>query len=241
VPYYSLEVTRLIDVIALIVFGVVGAVIGILVHVLAGRARQTARAQAEADQLARLAAGSLADPHKPAAELAAELRAAFDLDAVGILTRSGDGWQVLAGAGGALPAGPDAAQFAAEIAPGRVLVMNGPALTAPDTHRLQAFTTEFLVGRPVPAARRLAPRRHPRTGWSIPAATMTAASPTGPPRGARCGRSRRLHACENAGIMMRQEGGLASRSRVQICSASSCPAATDMVRSNASSSARSRT
>ena len=147
VPYYSLRVTRLIDVIALIVFGVVGTVIGILVHVLAGRAWQTARAQAEADQLARLAAGSLAEPHKPVAELVAELRAAFDLDSVGILTRGREGWQVLASAGGPLPQDPDAAQFAAEIAPGRVLVMNGEALTASDTHLLQVFAAELLLGR----------------------------------------------------------------------------------------------
>jgi two-component system, OmpR family, sensor histidine kinase KdpD len=146
-PYYSLRVTHLIDVIALIVFGVVGAVTGVLVHVLASGARQTARAQAEADQLARLAAGSLAEPAKPIAELIAELRAAFDLDAVGILTRNRDGWQVLTSAGGPLPADPDAAQFAAEIAPDRVLVMNGEALTASDTHLLQVFTAELLLAR----------------------------------------------------------------------------------------------
>jgi len=146
-PYYSLRVTHLIDVIALIVFGVVGAVVGVLVHVLAGRARQTARAQAEADQLARLVAGSLVEPAKPIAELIAELRAAFDLDAVGILTRNGDGWQVLASAGGPLPADPDAAQFAAEIAPDRVLVMNGEALTASDTHLLHVFAAELLLAR----------------------------------------------------------------------------------------------
>jgi two-component system, OmpR family, sensor histidine kinase KdpD len=146
VPYHSLRVTHLIDVIALIVFGLVGAVIGVLVHVLAGRARQTAHAQAEADQLARLAAGSLAEPHKPVAELVAELRAAFDLDAVGILTRDGDGWQAVASAGSPLPEDPDAAQFAAEIAPGRVLVMNGQALTR-------------LRYPPAPGLRRRAPAR----------------------------------------------------------------------------------
>jgi len=147
VPYYSLRVTHLIDVLALIVFAVVGAVIGVLVHILAGRASQTARAQAEADQLARLVAGTVAEPHKPLAELAAELRATFDLDAVGILSRAGDRWQVLAGAGGPLPDHPDAAQFAAEIAPGRVLVMSGAGLTAADTHLLGVFAAELRLAR----------------------------------------------------------------------------------------------
>jgi K+-sensing histidine kinase KdpD len=38
VPHYGLRVAYRIDVIALIVFAVVGKVIGTLVHVLAGRA-----------------------------------------------------------------------------------------------------------------------------------------------------------------------------------------------------------
>ena len=147
VPYYSLRVAHLIDVLALIVFAVVGAVIGVLVHVLTGRARQTARSQAEADQLARLVASALAEPRRPPAGLVAELRATFDLDTVGILSRSGDGWQVLAAAGGPLPGHPDAAQFAAEIAPGRVLVMSGAALTASDIHLLRVFCAELLLAR----------------------------------------------------------------------------------------------
>ena len=147
VPYYSLRVAHLIDVLALIVFALVGAVIGVLVHVLAGRARQTARAQAEADQLARLVAGAMADPPKSAAELVAELRATFDLDAVGILARRRDDWQVLAGSGAPLPAHPDAAQFAAEIGPDRVLVMGGAGLTAADTHLLKVFAAELLLVR----------------------------------------------------------------------------------------------
>lgn len=92
-------------------------------------------------------AGNLTEPPKPPAELMAELRAAFDLDAVGILSRDEDGWRVLAGAGGPLPGDPDSAQFAAEIAPGRVLVMSGAALTASDTHLLRVFAAELMLAR----------------------------------------------------------------------------------------------
>jgi hypothetical protein len=45
--------------------------------------------------------------------------------------------------------------------------------------------------RPVPAARRTAPRRHPRPGWSLPAATMTGRQPEWvrfDARAPRCGR-----------------------------------------------------
>ena len=50
-----------------------------------------------------------------------------------------------------------------------VTVAEMPAADAADLVRRMA-------GR-APAARRTAPRRHPRTGWSIPAATMTGRQP----------------------------------------------------------------
>jgi hypothetical protein len=134
-------------VLALVVFAVCGGVIGVLVEVLAGRARRAARSQAEADQLVRLVAAELAEAPEPTAELAAELRVAFDLDAVGILARGENGWQLLAGAGGPLPDSPDAAQFAAEIAPGRVLVLSGAALTGPGSQLLRIFADELLLAR----------------------------------------------------------------------------------------------
>jgi two-component system, OmpR family, sensor histidine kinase KdpD len=147
VPHRGLLATPLMDVLALVVFAVVGAVVGGLVQGLAGRGRQTARSQAEAGRLARLAASALAEPAEPAPDLAAELREAFDLDAVGILARDEDGWRVLASAGGPVPDHPDAAEFAAEIGPGRVLVMSGAALAAPGGHPLRAFTGELLLAR----------------------------------------------------------------------------------------------
>jgi K+-sensing histidine kinase KdpD len=123
------------------------AVAGAGVRGLAGRGSQSARSQAQAGRLARLAASVLADPAEPASDLVAELREAFDLDAVGILARDEEGWRLVAGAGGPLPEHPDAAQFAAEIGPGRVLVMSGAALGASDAHPLQAFTGELLLAR----------------------------------------------------------------------------------------------
>jgi two-component system, OmpR family, sensor histidine kinase KdpD len=146
-PRRTVLAPHLIDVLALVVFAVVGVVVGGLVQGLAGRGRQTARSQAEADRLARLAASALADPAEPASDLVAALRDAFDLDTVGILARDEDGWRLLAGAGGPLPDHPDAAEFAAEIGPGRVLVMSGGALAASGTRPLRAFTGELLLAR----------------------------------------------------------------------------------------------
>lgn len=158
VPYYGLRVAHLIDVLALLVFSVIGAVIGILVDVLAGRAAQTARFQAEAEQLARLMAGTLTDPPKPPAELVAELRGAFDLDAVGILSRCADGWQVLAGAGGQLPEHPDLAQFAAtasiRTANNAGAVMSSRCVRRPGTRtRWSGMSTVLVVDDEIPLLR----------------------------------------------------------------------------------------
>ncbi len=146
-PYHSLRVAHLIDVLALIVFAVCGGVIGVLVEVLAARARRTAGSQAEAEQLVRLLAAELVVAPEPTAEIAAELRATFDLDAVGLLARDEHGWRLIAGAGAPLPRHPDAAQFAAEIAPARVLVLSGPKLGRSKSGLLAAFEAELLRGR----------------------------------------------------------------------------------------------
>jgi two-component system, OmpR family, sensor histidine kinase KdpD len=187
-PYHSLRVTHLIDLLALAVFAVVGAVVGVLIQVLAGRRRQTARSLAEADRLARLAASALADPAEPTGDLVTGLRTAFDLDAVGILARGEDGWRLLAGAGGPLPARPDAAQFAAEIGPGRVLVMSGSALDATDAHLLRTFTDELLLARrrsQLDALEATASARPARRDEAAgpPAAEGPAASADGQPEG----------------------------------------------------------
>jgi two-component system, OmpR family, sensor histidine kinase KdpD len=146
-PYYSLRVVHPIDVLALIVFTVCGGVIGGLAQVLSGRARRTARTRAAAEQLVRLLAAELAVVPEPTSEIAAELRAAFDLDAVGFLARGDQGWELIASAGAPLPDHPDAAQFAAEIAPGRVLVLNGAGLGRSGSHLLAAFAAELRLLR----------------------------------------------------------------------------------------------
>jgi len=107
--------------------------------------RRLACGPVRATQLARMVARAVVEPREPLAGFVAGLRSAFDLDSVGIVSRSWDGWQVLAAAGGPLPADPDAAQFAAEIAPARVMVMNGQPLTAADTRLLRVFAGELLL------------------------------------------------------------------------------------------------
>lgn len=146
-PYHSLRADHVVDVLALVVFAACGGLMGLLTEVLAVRARATARSQAQADQLARLLAEEVITQPAVSAELAAQLRSAFDLESVAFLARDDGGWQVLAAAGGPPPASPDAAPFAGEIAPGRFIALTGSALTEPGKHLLAIFTAELLLAR----------------------------------------------------------------------------------------------
>ena len=147
VPYYSLRIDRAIDVAGLIVFACVAAATGLLVDVLARRGIQSAHSQAEADGLARLAAGALALGPGTRPEMASALRRTFDLDAVAVFRRAGPGWQTVAAAGGPLPATPDEAPFQAELTGGDILVLAGSRLTEQDARLLREFLTELRLGQ----------------------------------------------------------------------------------------------
>ena len=147
VPYYSLRIDRAIDVAGLIVFACVAVATGLLVDVLARRGIQSAHSQAEADGLARLAAGALALGPGTRPEMASALRRTFDLDAVAVFRRAGPGWQTVAAAGGPLPATPDEAPFQAELTGGDILVLAGSRLTEQDARLLREFLTELRLGQ----------------------------------------------------------------------------------------------
>jgi two-component system, OmpR family, sensor histidine kinase KdpD len=147
VPYYSLRVANWVDIVALVVFSVVGLIVGILVDVLAARARQTARFRAEAAQLARMAARVLVGPATSRVDLVAQLRRTFDLDKVGILSRTASGWRVEASAGEQPSADPSDAQFSAELAHDRILVMSGHGLARSDAELVRVFCAELLLAR----------------------------------------------------------------------------------------------
>lgn len=142
-PYHSLRVDRLLDLVALIAFACVATTIGLLVDILAGRGLQTARAQAEAENLAQLTADTLAaGPHRPS-ELAETVRRTFDLDAVAVMRPSDTGWQNIASTGNPVPATPEEAPYCADLADGTVLALTGSRLTEPDARLLHAFITEL--------------------------------------------------------------------------------------------------
>jgi two-component system sensor histidine kinase KdpD len=79
--------------------------------------------------------------------MASALRRTFDLDAVAVFRRAGPGWQMVAAAGGPLPATPDEAPFQAELTGGDILVLAGSRLTEQDARLLREFITELRLGQ----------------------------------------------------------------------------------------------
>jgi len=123
-PLHSLRVDRLVDLVALITFAAVAAAVGGLVDVLTRQGVQAARAKSEAENLARLAADSMAAPGD-LAEAVGAVRRAFDLDAVALLHNQGAGWEVEASAGRGRIERPEQATYQVEVARGRVLCLLG--------------------------------------------------------------------------------------------------------------------
>ena len=147
VPFHTFRMTQPSEIAALIVFGAVAAVVSALVDRLARRSSQINRSQAEAEALARLAGGAVLAAAEPLPNLVSELRRTFGLDAVAVLEADGDGWRPIAAAGAPVPARPEDAPVAAELAPGTVLVLSGSMLSAEDRRLLGAFVAQLRLAQ----------------------------------------------------------------------------------------------
>ena len=90
-PLYSFRVARAVNVVGLITFAVVAAAVGGLVDRLTRQGVQEAQAEAEAEDLARLAADAMTDSARIAESVGA-IRDMFDLDGVAVLHRDGTAW-----------------------------------------------------------------------------------------------------------------------------------------------------
>jgi two-component system, OmpR family, sensor histidine kinase KdpD len=142
-PYYSLRIARASDIVAMFVFFAVAAIVASLIDRLARRGIQVARAQAEAEALARLAGGSVVSAAEAFPDLVTELRRTFDLDGVAVLVPDDGGWRPIAAAGGPVVDRPQDAPFSAELDERAVLVLSGSALSADDTRLLAAFVAQL--------------------------------------------------------------------------------------------------
>ena len=144
-PYHTWTIARGENLVALLVFVVVSAVVSGLVDLAARRALDGNRARAEAETLARLTADATSED--PLRALVAGLRSAFQLEAVAVLSRADGSWTVEAAEGSPIPATPDDADIVEGIGPGVVLVLNGAALSADDRRVLNAFANQLAAVR----------------------------------------------------------------------------------------------
>ncbi|MGO9876565.1 MAG: DUF4118 domain-containing protein [Acidimicrobiia bacterium] len=144
-PYYSLRVDRLIDVIGLIAFAVVAGVVGVLVDILARQGVQVAGARTAADGLARLAAESLSAAPQALPQLADTLRNTFDVASVAVLHRVDDDWRTDFAIGEPVPGRPEETPFTADLSDGRVLALMMNPTTGNDVQLLESFVNALRL------------------------------------------------------------------------------------------------
>jgi two-component system sensor histidine kinase KdpD len=143
-PLYTFTVDERDNLIALIVFVIVGGVVGVLVSRAARRRAEAAQAQAEAETLARLS-GTLLSEQDPVPALMAGLRDAFACSAVAVLRRDGDGWRVESSAGAPVPSRPEDAQVSVPLDAETTLAVAGPGLAGIGIHTLPAFAGQLAL------------------------------------------------------------------------------------------------
>jgi two-component system sensor histidine kinase KdpD len=146
-PRGSFRFARAGDALALAVFVVVSWVVSGLVDRLARRTAEVARSREEAEALAELAQGTAILEGGALQRVVAELRHTLELEAVAVLSPTGDGWHVEAGSGAPLPPTPDDGSYSAELAGGSMLVVAGPPLPAEDRRLLGAFVAHLRLAQ----------------------------------------------------------------------------------------------
>ena len=144
-PIHTFTISEGQNVLALIVFLVVAAVVSALVTVAARRSIEAARARSEASTLVRLA-GALLGEEDPLPTILRQVLTTFGLDAVAVLRRDGDGWwtQVLH-SGADVIQQPEDATATIELPGGDLFAYAGPHLTADDRRVLNAFVAQLAV------------------------------------------------------------------------------------------------
>jgi two-component system sensor histidine kinase KdpD len=146
-PYYSLRVDHVIDVLALLAFAAVGGGVGVLVDVLTRQGLRVAGARTEADGIARLAAETIGLTPDALPRVAESLRSTFGLDGVAVLRRAGGDWRPDFVLGEPIPPRPDEATYNAELSDGQVLVLMTSPGRERDAQLLRSFVDTLRLRR----------------------------------------------------------------------------------------------
>ena len=129
----------------MVIFLVVGGVVGQLVSSASRRSVEAAHARAEAETLAAMS-GTLSAADDPLPQLAAQLRTAFEADSVAVLVNDEhSGWSVVASAGEPVPTRPEEGDLAVSMHGGATLVLTGQNAAEEDPDILRAFAGQVAM------------------------------------------------------------------------------------------------
>jgi two-component system sensor histidine kinase KdpD len=144
-PYYEFTIAQGENLVALVIFLLVGGVVSLLVATASRRTADAARARAEAETLAAMS-GTLST-EDPLPQLVSQLQLAFDADVVAVLAaeEDHDGWKVLAASGEGAPARPEDADVMVPLHGSEVLVLSGDELGDDDREVLRAFAGQVAI------------------------------------------------------------------------------------------------
>jgi two-component system sensor histidine kinase KdpD len=143
-PFHTFTIEHEENLVALVVFVIVGGVVGELVSRVARRRTQAAQAQAEAETLARLS-GTLLSEQDPVPALMSGLRSTFACTSVAVLRREGETWRIETSAGEPVPDRPEAAQVSVPLDADTVLAVSGPGLGEKELYTLRAFAGQLAL------------------------------------------------------------------------------------------------
>jgi two-component system sensor histidine kinase KdpD len=143
-PVHEFTVNEGENVLALVIFMVVGGVVSYLVSTASRRSVEAAQSRAEAETLAALS-GTLAAAEEPLPQLVAQVREAFEADAVAVLSGGPIAWTVLAAVGEPVPARPEDGELVVGLHGDAVLVLNGAAVAHADPDILRAFVGQVAT------------------------------------------------------------------------------------------------
>ncbi|WP_238019669.1 DUF4118 domain-containing protein [Dactylosporangium sp. AC04546] len=143
-PLYRFTVAERENLFALVAFVFVAMAVATVVDGAARRAREAARASAEAQTLAALA-GSVLHGDEPLTALLERVRESFGLVSVNLLERHGSGWRIVSTVGGRPCTSPGEGQTEVTIDDDLSLVLRGHPLPAADRRLIEAFAAHAAI------------------------------------------------------------------------------------------------
>ena len=143
-PVHTFSIAGPRDVLTLVVFVVVAAVVSALVDVAARRSLEARRTRSQAASLAR-ATGALLDRPDPLPALVDEIVRTFPVRGAAVLRRAGDDWVAEVTAGHDPPLVPRDATLALPVDTDRVLALASVRMRADDREALSTFAGQLAV------------------------------------------------------------------------------------------------